>query len=71
MTDLERALYQAWFKQYTGHCHRGVFEVMTDAMNAGIDIDAIMDRAAKDSATLRERNYRRALRARPLDANLL
>lgn len=70
MTPEERAIYQAWVRQYLGHSP-GVR--LADAMGialAGLPAETIyatMDAAASATTALRERAYRRSERRRSLE----
>lgn len=70
MTDGERRLYQAWFRHYARGAEAtlarvrdgraGPAEALGEAMDAGVDVNAVLDQASADTERLRERAYRRA-----------
>lgn len=65
MTPIERRLFQAWAHQYLGHGKPDcLYEAMIDALDTGVDVEAVMDAATAHTDGLRERAYRRAETAR-------
>lgn len=63
MTETERRLYQAWFHHYARGGGRRVGETLADALDEGVDVDAVLDRATFDSESMRARAYNRRRRA--------
>lgn len=63
MTRTELRLYQAWFRHYVLGGSRLVGETLADAIDEGVNVNEVLDRATIDSASMRERAYRRQGRA--------